>query len=113
MIEQTEIDKIAVLKRYTAIVYLCQVLMFALFGLPLLLGVAINFLKRQEAEGTWIASHFEWQIKTAWVAIAGFAISGLTFEIGLTLYILLPVIVWTIYRIVIGWNRLNADKAVQ
>ncbi|CAG1022362.1 hypothetical protein DOJK_01630 [Patescibacteria group bacterium] len=105
-------DKLEQLKRLAATVYLCQVLMFGLFGLPLLVGVAINFLKRKEAEGTWIESHFEWQIKTAWVVLAGFAIGGLIFETGLVFYLLVPVIMWTIYRIVLGWHALNNNKGI-
>lgn len=53
-----------------------------LAGLPLLVGVAINFYKRNEVQGTWLESHFDWQIKTTWVALAGFEFSGLTFEFG-------------------------------
>lgn len=105
-------EKLEKLKRLTATVYLCQVLMFGLFGLPLLVGVAINFLKRKEAEETWLESHFEWQIKTAWVVLAGFTVGGLLFDTGFGFYILTPLIVWTIYRIVLGWNALNKNREI-
>ncbi|MGR9116251.1 MAG: DUF4870 family protein [Gammaproteobacteria bacterium] len=105
-------DKLQSLKRVTALVYLCQVLAFALAGLPLLAGAAINFLKRKEVEGTWLESHFNWQIKTVWITLAGFALAGLTFSTGLSMFILIPTVVLLIYRIVVGWNALNSDEPV-
>ena len=110
--DQKKADKLKSLKQITAIVYLCQVLAFALAGLPLLVGVAINFLKRKEVEGTWLESHFNWQIKTVWMTLAGFALAGLTFEIGLGIFILIPTVMLLVYRIVVGWNALNSDEPV-
>jgi uncharacterized membrane protein len=101
------------LKRLATTVYLCQLLSFTMLGLPLLVGVAINFFNRKAAQGTWIESHFNWQIQTAWVTLAGFAIAGFALEFGFALYILLPTIMLLIYRIVIGWNALNTDREVK
>ncbi len=105
-------DKIQTLKKVTAAVYICQVLAFVLAGLPLLVGVAINFIKRTEAKGTWLESHFDWQIKTVWIALAGFALAGLTFDMGVGFFILIPTVLWLVYRIVLGWNALNDNKPV-
>ena len=92
-------DEITSLVNLTATVYLCQVLTFMLAGLPLLLGIAINLYKHDDVLGTWLESHFEWQIKTAWVVLAGFALSGLTFDFGLGFFILTATVIWFIYRI--------------
>jgi len=105
-------EKLQTLKLLAAGVYLCQALTFMLAGLPLLVGVAVNFWKRNEVQGTWLESHFNWQIKTTWVTLAGFAISGLTFELGVGFFVLLVTVVWMVYRITIGWYALNADKAI-
>lgn len=110
--DQQSDDKLKSLKNITAIVYLCQVLAFALAGLPLLVGVAINFMKRKEVEGTWLESHFNWQIKTVWMTLAGFALAGLTFAMGLGAYILLVTVVLLVYRIVVGWNTLHNGKPI-
>lgn len=110
---QNDTEKLQSLKKLAATVYICQVLAFALAGVPLLVGVVINFIKRDEARGTWLESHFEWQIKTVWITLAGFALAGLTFETGIGLFILIPTVVLLIYRIVIGWNALNSDKPVK
>ena len=110
--EQKGSDKLQTLKRLTATVYLCQILTFMLAGLPLLVGVAINFFKRNEVQGTWLESHFNWQIKTSWVAIAGFAVSGITFGMGLGVVILIITVLWMIYRIAIGWYALTDGEPI-
>jgi len=106
-------EKLQSLKRLAATVYLCQVLSFAFAGLPLLVGVVINFMKRDEVQGTWLESHFNWQITTVWITLAGLALAGLTFEMGIGLFILIPTVMLLVYRIVIGWNALNSDKPVK
>jgi uncharacterized membrane protein len=68
---------LAVLKKLTATVYLCQLLTFALAGVPLLVGVGLNFIYRNNVADTWLESHFNWQIKTAWTTLAGLALAGL------------------------------------
>lgn len=110
--EENNSEKLQTLKKLAATVYICQALTFMLAGLPLLLGVAINFYKRNEVQGTWLESHFNWQIKTVWITLAGFAVSGLTLEIGIGFFILPITIVWLVYRIVLGWNALNDDKPI-
>ncbi len=112
-INQTDIEKLHSLKRLATVVYLCQVLAFIFAGLPLLVGAAINFLKQEEVQGTWLESHFDWQIKTVWMALAGMAMSGLTFEFGVGFFILIATVVLMIYRIVIGWNALHSDQPVR
>lgn len=109
---QTEIDRLHSLKRLTAFVYLCQVLAFVFAGLPLLVGAVINLMKQDEVRGTWLESHFDWQVKTVWMALAGFAMAGLTFEFGVGFFILIATIMLLVYRIVIGWNALHSDQPV-
>lgn len=109
----SDIEKLKALKRKATTVYLCQLLSFAFAGLPLLIGVAINFMNRNEVQGTWVESHFNWQIQTAWMALAGFAVAGLTFEMGFGLFILLATVLLLVYRIVVGWIALSANRAVK
>ena len=111
--EPKDTEKLQTLKKLAATVYLCQALTFMLAGLPLLLGVVINFYKRSDAQGTWLESHFDWQIKTVWITLAGFAVSGLTLEIGIGFFTLIATVVLLVYRIVIGWYALNDDKPVK
>ncbi len=110
--EQKDTDKLRTLKILVATVYLFQALTFMLAGLPLLVGVAINFIKRNDVRGTWLESHFDWQIKTTWITLTGFAISGITFGLGLGLFVLIATVVWLVYRITLGWYALNDDKPI-
>jgi uncharacterized membrane protein len=59
-----------------------------------------------------LASHFNWQIQTTWVTLAGFALAGLTFGMGVGIFILLITVLWLVYRITIGWYALNDGKPV-
>ena len=112
---QTTIDNFEKLKNMTVIVYICQILTLALAGLPLLVGVAINFYYRNAVQDTWLKSHFDWQIKTVWITLAGFALAGLIFTLSFEagLFILLPTLLLLVYRIVIGWTSLAANQAVK
>ena len=82
-----------------------------LTGWPSLIAVLLNFIKRGEAQGTWLESHFRWQMRTFWFALLWI---GLAILIGLTL-IGLPIAwviifvtgVWVLYRLIRGWLRLN------
>ena len=105
-------DDLHTLKRLAATVYLCQILTFLLAGLPLLLGVAINFYKRDAVKGTWLESHFNWQIRTTWIALAGFAIAGISVTTQFGLLILLVNILWMVYRITVGWYALTDGKPI-
>jgi len=62
--------------------------------------------------GTWVASHFEWQIKTFWYGLAGAVVSWLLMFVLIGFPLLLAVLVWVIYRIVKGWLALNDGKPV-
>ena len=91
-----------------------------LFGWPSIVAVIINYVKRGEARGTWLESHFDWQIRTFWFALLWACLIGLA---GLVLLIVIVGIgvwiiglfvlgIWSIYRIARGWMRLNARQAI-
>jgi uncharacterized membrane protein len=84
-----------------------------LLGWPSIIAVIVNYVKRSEVRGTWLESHFRWQIRTFWFGLlwvclcAAFVV--MTFGIGL-LVAWLPlgiVALWFIYRVVRGWMALN------
>jgi len=111
--DQIDAEKMSSLRKLTIAVYVCQILAFAFAGLPLLVGAAINLMKQDDVKGTWLESHFDWQIKTAWIALAGLALGGLTFELGIGLFILIATVMLLVYRIVVGWNALSSDQPVK
>jgi uncharacterized membrane protein len=86
-----------------------------LFGWPSIIAVIINYVKRGEARGTWLESHFTWQIRTFWFALAWAVLVGLI-SIPLTLIVIgfatwvvgmFVLGIWAIYRIARGWLRLK------
>ena len=80
----------------------------------LLVALVMDLVKKDDARGTWQASHFRWRINS--VLWAGFWYV-ITFPLFLLLY--LPgviawalVSIWFLYRIVKGMVRMNAGRAV-
>ena len=81
-----------------------------LTGWPSILAVILNYLKRGEARGTYLESHFRWQIRTFWFALLWVAIAWLLIIplLGIPFAVAIFVIVglWVLYRITRGWLRL-------
>ena len=84
-----------------------------LIGWPSIIAVILNYLKRSEARGTWLESHFRWQIRTFWFGLLWVSLCALfvVFTLGIGLIIAwLPlgiITIWFIYRIARGWLALN------
>ena len=57
-----------------------------LFGWPSIIAVIVNYMYRGEARGTWLESHFTWQIRTFWFALA-WAVLVVLLSIPLTLIV--------------------------
>jgi uncharacterized membrane protein len=89
-----------------------------LFGLPSIIAVIINYVKRGEVRGTWLETHFRWQIRTFWFGVLWVVLCGvfvlLTLGLGVFLvWIPLGILaVWFIYRIVRGWLALSDGRAM-
>ena len=91
-----------------------------LFGWPSIIAVIINYVKRGEARSTWLESHFAWQIRTFWFALAWAVAVGIVG--GLLAIVLVGFAIWwigfgvlgiwAIYRIARGWLRLQDRRMV-
>ena len=85
-----------------------------LTGWPSIIAVIINYVKRGAARGTWLESHFRWQIRTFWYAFLWVTIVLLLAftVIGIPVALLIAWFagLWVLYRIVRGWLRLS-DRA--
>jgi len=120
--------------------YALYLFSFFTAGLTWLIAIIINYVKRSDAQGTWLQSHFDWQINTFWYGIimaiiatvliivglpagvAGLAIedpmssfsllslSGLLVLAGGLLWLF--IICWHLYRIIRGWLALASRKAL-
>lgn len=87
-----------------------------LIGWPSIIAVILNYIKRSEARGTWLESHFRWQIRTFWFGALWAGLCGLfvllTFGIGFVI-VWLPlgiISIWFVYRIVRGWIALRDGR---
>jgi uncharacterized membrane protein len=90
------------------------------FGWPSIIAVIINYVKKSDVRGTWLESHFRWQIRTFWFALAWVVLIGL---VGAALAVVLIGIaiwgvglfalgIWAIYRIARGWLALKERRAM-
>jgi len=97
------------LRQLTMAVYVLQ-LASILVGITLVAGVIINYLKRREVEGTWLESHFRWQIRTFWWSLLWFGVglALLVFIVGF--FILLGLVMWLLYRAIKGWLELEERR---
>lgn len=121
---------------YNHFTYLLYVLSYFTAGLLWIVPIVMNYAKRRDAEGTWLATHFDWQIKTFWysivffvlgLAIVLFSLGGLGVSIfaesghiatgsfgllALGFGILGITVLWHLYRIVRGWIALIDQRPV-
>lgn len=108
-----------------------------LTGVTLLVAVIVNYVKLNEARGTWVETHFRWQIRTFWYSL----LLGLLLGVVIVLLTLgavgaaaggsdagaagaavsagllgmaggLAIFVWFAYRVVKGWMRLSENQPI-
>ena len=87
-----------------------------LFSWPSIVAVILNYAKRSEVRGTWLESHFRWQIRTFWFGAlwVGLCVLFVIATLGIGIFIawipLGVVGLWFIYRILRGWLALNERR---
>ena len=83
-------------------------------SVPSIIAVILNYAKRGDARGTWVASHYRWQIRTFWFAllwaIIGWALILTVVLIVIGVPVLIALTLWLIYRIARGWLRLRDHR---
>ncbi|GAB1394249.1 hypothetical protein MASR1M60_24130 [Rhodocyclaceae bacterium] len=80
------------------------------FGWPSIIAVIINYVTRDSVRGTWLDSHWRWQLRSFWFAALWLLIAGVlaaTF-IGIPAAFMVIVItgIWVLYRVIRGWMAL-------
>ena len=77
------------------------------FGWPSIIAVIINYVTRERVRGTWLDSHWRWQLRTFWYAALWLLVAGaLTITlIGIPFAVLVLVVtgLWVLYRVIRGW----------
>ena len=97
------------LKNIATTVYALQAASFLLV-ITYFIAVILNYIKRDDVRGTWLESHFRWQLRTFWFGLLWFVLGGLTYIIVIGWAILFAASLWLIYRILKGWLNLNDGK---
>jgi uncharacterized membrane protein len=89
-----------------------------LIGWPSLIAVILNYVKRSEVRGTWLESHFRWQIRTFWYGLLWVSLCiifvVMTLGIGVIIvWVPLGIVsLWFVYRIARGWLALRDGRAM-
>ena len=87
-----------------------------LTGWPSIVAVILNYVKRGEVRGSWLESHFDWQIRTFWYGLlwVGLCVLFVIVTLGIGLIIAwLPmtiVSIWFVYRVIRGWLALREGR---
>jgi uncharacterized membrane protein len=79
-------------------------------GVTAIVAIVMNYVKKDDMAGTWLASHFRWQIRTFWFGLLWAVLGGIASVVVIGWLILAVDFVWFIYRIVKGWLYLNDNK---
>jgi uncharacterized membrane protein len=85
-----------------------------LTGWPSIIAVILNYARRAEVRGTYLESHFSWQIRTFWYAFfwvtLGIVLAITIVGLPISLMIFVAIGIWILYRIVRGWLALLDGK---
>jgi uncharacterized membrane protein len=109
VMEDAERLRLHSLKNLATAVYALQAAGF-FFGITWIVGIVINYVKKEEVAGTWLESHFRWQIRTFWFGLLWAVLGCLLLIVVIGFAVLFADAVWIIYRIVKGWLNLNDNK---
>jgi uncharacterized membrane protein len=102
-------ERLSSLKTLALAVYILQALGFFV-GITWIAAVVINYVKKDEVAGTWLESHFRWQIRTFWFGLLWGVIGGILCIVFVGFFVLAALAIWIIYRIVKGALALNDAK---
>ena len=84
------------------------------FGVPSIIAVIVNYVNQPNARGTFLESHFRWQIRTFWYALMWILIGIVLFltiiGIPIAWIVIVGAGIWVIYRIARGWLTLQDRK---
>jgi uncharacterized membrane protein len=99
---QPEQDPLQNLLQLTHIVYLLQALSYVT-AITYVVAVIINYVKLDDVRGTWLESHFRWQIRTFWYSLVLLVAGVVLLYVIVGYFILVGTFFWVMYRIIKGW----------
>jgi uncharacterized membrane protein len=91
-----------------------------LLGLLGIVGVVIAYVKRDDARGTWVASHLRWLIRTFWYSLLWGFVGGIVLVtlglilIGIPIALLIWAVasIWVIYRVIKGYLLFKDNRPI-
>ena len=98
--------------RLTHIIYGLMALSHFTGGLTAIIAIVMNYVKLDDVRGTWLESHFRWQIRTFWFVLLWAIVGCALIFVLIGVAVLFANFVWLIYRIVRGWLLLSENKPV-
>ncbi len=98
------------LKRLVMIVYALQAASLFTGSLTLFAGIIINYVRKEDIQGSWLESHFRWQIKTFWYTLLWMVIGAVTTLFLIGWAILLAGSLWLTYRVIKVWIYLSEHR---
>ncbi|HEY9532298.1 MAG TPA: hypothetical protein VIQ55_12960 [Burkholderiales bacterium] len=100
----------------TGIISSALVVTAFLTGWPSIIAVILNYVKRSDVRGTWLDTHFSWQIRTFWYALLWVVVGAILFVtfVGIPAAVVLWIGtgIWVLYRIIRGWLALSSQKVM-
>lgn len=86
------------------------------FGWPSIVAVIINYVTRDRVRGTWLATHWRWQLRSFWFAVLWALLAGLLvitlIGIPLAWVVFFSTGLWVLYRVIRGWMALLDRRAM-
>ena len=85
-------------------------------SVPSIAAIVLNYWNQTAVRGTWLESHFRWQIRTFWFAVLWVvvAVFMLLTVIGIPFALLVMALagLWVLYRVVRGWLALSGQRGM-
>ena len=94
------------------LMYLMQAISFLFGGIPFVFALYLNYVNMHHVKGTWLESHYKWQVETFWVGLLLVLIGLITLPFLIGYGVLFVATTWAIYRIAFGWFTLSRLKEV-
>src|SRR5450759_4757922 len=80
----------------THIIYARMAAGFITGGLGTLAAIIINYIKLDDVKGTWLESHFRWQMRTFWWGLLWGFLSALLMLVAVGFFLMFVDAVWTV-----------------
>lgn len=90
------------------VLYLASVVI----GITLLVGLIMAYMNRGHVIGSWVESHYTYQIRTFWIGLLYSVISVVLMIVGIGFLLILAVVIWAIIRCIKGLQWAAAGNPV-